>query len=109
MAKTTRLNLEKVISILKEHKEELKEKYGVTQIILFGSFAKSIQTKKSDIDIVVRLKKPLGLEFVRLAYFLEEFLGKKVDVATFECFQKSFNNPRYRHIAEDIERSLIYV
>ncbi len=100
---------EKVISILKEELPSLRESFGVERIILFGSFAKGVQKKKSDVDILVDLRKPLGLEFVALADKLEEILGRKVDVATYDHFKSSFHNPRYKHIAEDIEESLIYV
>jgi len=100
---------EEVISILRKELPYLKDKYGVERIILYGSFAKGNQKKKSDIDILVDLRKTLGFEFVALADTLEEKLGRKVDVATFEHFKGSFHNPRYRHIAEDIEKSMIYV
>ncbi len=100
---------EKIIDILRRELPYLRERYGVEKIAVFGSFAKGLQRKGSDVDILVELKKPLGLDFVDLAYYLEEVLNKKVDVATFDCFKNSFKNPRYRPIAEDIERSLIYV
>jgi predicted nucleotidyltransferase len=35
------------------------------------------------LKIDIKLKKPLGLEFVELAYHLEEILGRKVDIATY--------------------------
>ena len=107
--KKTVLTREKVISILKKELPYLKDKYGVERIVLYGSFAKGKQKKKSDIDILVDLRKTLGLEFVELADRLEEILGRKVDVATFDHFKRSFNNPRYKHIAEDIKKSMIYV
>ncbi|MBI3379036.1 MAG: nucleotidyltransferase domain-containing protein [Nitrospirae bacterium] len=107
--RTTVLTREQVISILKKELPYLKDKYGVERIVLYGSFAKDSQKKKSDIDILVDLHKTLGLEFVALADTLEEKLGRKVDVATFEHFKRSFHNPRYRHIAEDIKKSMIYV
>lgn len=100
---------ERVISILRKEMPYLKGKYGVERIILYGSFAKGKQKKKSDIDVLVDLRKTLGFEFIALADRLEEKLGRKVDIATFEHFRRSFHNPRYRHIAEDIKRNLIYV
>jgi len=65
--------------------------------------------KKSDVDILVQLMKPLGLEFVELAYHLKKILKKKVDLATFDTLKRSLENPRYKHIASDIERTLSYV
>ncbi len=107
--KTTVLTREKVISILKKELPYLKDKYGVERIVLYGSFATGTQKKNSDIDILVDLKKPLGLEFVELADRLEEILGRKVDVASYDHYKRSFRNPRYKHIAEDIKESIIYV
>lgn len=107
--RTIVLTREQVISILKKELPYLKDKYGVERIVLYGSFAKGSQKKKSDIDILVDLHKTLGLEFVALADTLEEKLGRKVDVATLEHFKRSFHNPRYKHIAEDIKKSMIYV
>jgi predicted nucleotidyltransferase len=107
--RTTVLSPEEVISILKKYLPSLKNQYGVERIVLVGSFAKGTQKKKSDIDILVDLKKPLGFEFVNLADRLEEILGRKVDVATYDHYKRSFSNPRYKHIAEDIKKSMIYV
>ena len=76
---------------------------------IYGSFAKGSQTTKSDIDILVQLLKPLGLEFIDLAYYLEEILGRKVDLATFNTLHRSMENPRYKHIASDIKKTLSYV
>lgn len=100
---------EQVISILKKELPALRDKYGVEKIVLYGSFAKGTQKKKSDIDILVDIKKSIGLEFVSLADRLEEILGRRVDVATYAHFKDSFHNPRYKHIAEAIEKSMVYV
>jgi len=107
--KTAALTRESVIAILKNEMPFLKDRYGVEKIILYGSYAKGQPKKKSDIDILVALRRNLGFEFIELADRLEEILGEKVDVATFEHFKESFGNPRYKHIAEDIKQSMIYV
>ena len=107
--RTTMLTCEQLIAILKKELPSLRDHYGVERIILFGSYAKGTQKKKSDVDILVDIKKPLGLEFVALADRLEEILGRKVDVATYDHYKRSFHNPRYKHIAEDIKKSLIHV
>jgi hypothetical protein len=99
----------RVINILRKQLPQLRAKYGVEKIALYGSFAKGTARKRSDVDILVQLTRPLGLEFVRLAYELEESLGRKVDLATFDAFQDGRMNARYAHIASDIERTLLYV
>jgi len=57
----------------------------------------------------VELSRPLGLEFVELAKQLEKILGKKVDLATFETYRRSKQDPRRKHIAQNIEKDLIYI
>ena len=100
---------ERIIRILRRELPYLKEKYGVEKIVLYGSYAKGTHKKKSDIDILVDIKRPIGLEFVSLADRLEEILGRKVDLATYAHFKASFHNPRYKPIAKDIAKSMIYV
>ncbi len=103
------LTKEKVLQILREELPYLRGEYGVVRIAIYGSFAKGDPTKKSDIDILVQLVRPLGLEFVELAYHLEEALGRKVDLATLDTLHRSIENPRYRDIASNIESTLSYV
>ncbi len=103
------LTIGKIRQVLKKEISYLREKYGVERIAIYGSFAKGGSKKKSDIDILVQLTKPLGLEFVELAFYLEKVLGRKVDLATFDTLQRSIVNPRYKHIASDIQRTLSYV
>ncbi len=107
--RVSELSREQVIDILRREMPYLKAKYGVEKIILYGSFAKGSQKKTSDVDILVGLRKTLGLEFLELADTLEEKLGRKVDIATLDHYKRSFGNPRYKHIAEDIEKSMIPV
>jgi len=103
------LTKEKILNSLKKELPYVRERYGVEKIAIFGPFAKGSQRERSDVDILVELTKPLGLDFVALAYYFEDKLGKKVDITTFDFLRKSFENPRYKHIAEDIEKSLAYV
>jgi predicted nucleotidyltransferase len=100
---------QEIMQLLGKQLPYLQEKYGVQRIAVYGSFAKGNQTKKSDVDILVQLAKPLGLEFVELAYHLEKILKMKVDLVTFDTLKRSLESPRYKHIASDIERTLSYV
>jgi len=100
---------EQIFQILKKELPYLNEKYGVERIAIYGSFAKGNQRKRSDIDILVQLIKPLGLDFINLAYHLEKVLKRRVDLATFDTLKRSLENPRYKHIASDIQGTLSYV
>ncbi|RUM60201.1 MAG: nucleotidyltransferase [Persephonella sp.] len=74
-------NLEEIKKILREHKKELKEKYYVKNIALFGSYVRGEQTSKSDIDILVEFEKAITfIQFMKLENYLSHPLGLKVDL-----------------------------
>jgi predicted nucleotidyltransferase len=74
-------NLEEIKNILKKHKKELKEKYYVKSIALFGSYVRGEQAANSDIDILVEFEKPITLiQFIKLENYLSHLLGLKVDL-----------------------------
>jgi uncharacterized protein len=98
-----------ILNILKKEKTFLREKYGVEQVALFGSFAIDEANSESDIDIIVSLSKPLGFTFVQLADYLEDKLGRKVDLVTATTLEMGRADPRRAHIARKIQESLIYV
>ena len=103
------LTKNKIIETLKKEMPYLRKRYGVEQVAVYGSFAKGHQTKKSDIDILVKFLKPLGLEFMDLIYHLETVFGRNVDLTTFDTLRRSSHNPRYRRIASEIQKTLNYV
>lgn len=81
---------EKMISLLKSHKRQLK-KFGIRSVFLFGSVARNQARKRSDIDLLVDFERPIGLfEFARLKLYLEELLSRKVDLVTPEALRKEF-------------------
>jgi predicted nucleotidyltransferase len=73
---------QEIENILKKYKSELKRKFKVNKIGIFGSFARGEHTKLSDVDLLIELIEPIGWEFVDLKEFLEEVLGINVDLVT---------------------------
>ena len=64
-------------------KEYLHKTYGVEEIGVFGSYARGDNDENGDIDVSVELNQevPVGLfEFAGMKFFLEDLLGKKVDL-----------------------------
>lgn len=59
------------------------KKNGVVKAGIFGSYARGDQKKNSDIDILVKLSKPLGFRFAGIELELEDKLKKKVDLLTY--------------------------
>lgn len=98
-----------VLRILREEIPYLKEYYGVERIALYGSFAHGHPRAGSDVDLLVELGQPLGLEFIDMVYYLEHKLGRKVEVATFETLNHCLRQPHRRETALGIRRSFIDV
>jgi len=74
-------NVEEIRGILAKHKEELKERFRVKEIGIFGSYVRGEQKKSSDIDILVEFEEPVSLlGIVRLENHLSDLLSMKVDV-----------------------------
>ncbi len=67
--------------ILREHKAELREGYGVREIGLSGSYVRSEQRRRSDVDILVEFDTVPGLlKFIELEDYLSRLLGVRVDL-----------------------------
>ena len=64
------------------------KRQGVTKAALFGSVARGESRKKSDIDILINIRKDKSLlDIVRLELELEEKLGKKVDLVEYSAIK----------------------
>jgi len=66
--------------ILRKCLPEIREKYGVTSIGIFGSYARGEAAPASDIDIIVEFDRPIGWELVDLTDYLESVLHHNVDL-----------------------------
>jgi len=95
--------LDEIKKILKKHKKELKEKYGIKEIGIFGSYLRGEAKEESDLDILVEFKpdaKISLLDFVELNY-LSDLLGVKIDLV-----EKSALKPR---IGKQILSEVVYL
>ena len=77
------MNREEVLDILRTHKPTLADRFGVTELALFGSFARDEATDKSDIDILVKFDKPATSKtYFGVQFYIEDLLGRPVDLGT---------------------------
>jgi len=76
------IDKKEIENILKKYRSYLKDNYYVERIGLFGSFSRGEQTPESDIDIIVEFNGSVGWKFFTLKDFLENILGKKIDLVT---------------------------
>jgi len=99
------LSCQKIRNILKKEFPNLRKKYKIKKIGLFGSFAKGQQKKGSDIDLFIEFEGFCGLDAIRCINTLEKLLRRKVDVIT-PCGLKSI---RIKKIRDHIKKEIIYV
>src|SRR5437764_10068354 len=88
---------EQLFDLLRRNAPRLRD-YGVARFGLFGSFARGQQTDESDIDILIEFEEGRKSfdNFISLAFFLEELLGRKVDLVCRLLLEKkkTRDNPR---------------
>jgi len=90
-----------ILKVLAEEKEYLKKTYEINKIGVFGSYAKGLETDKSDIDIYVEFNNKTFRNISGLWVYLEDLYHKKIDLL-------------YKHkrskgaIFEQIQQDVIY-
>ncbi len=99
------MDREEIIATLRQHFAYLAAEYGIKRIGLFGSYAQGEPGEASDIDLIVEFERPIGFRFVELAEYLENILGRQVDLLT----PVGIQDIRLPWVATEIERSIIYV
>lgn len=88
-----------VLRISGMHKE-LRERFSVTRIGVFGSFARGEARPDSDVDILVEVAEPTFDHFMDLKFRLEEALQRPVDLVMADAVK-----PRLKTI---IEHEVLY-
>ncbi|MBI5664300.1 MAG: nucleotidyltransferase family protein [Nitrospirae bacterium] len=85
-----KFSLKDILNILKDSKKTLSEKYGVTDIAVFGSYIRNEHKGKSDIDIFVELKREFKTfdNFMDLKFYLQKITSKKIDLVIKESIRK---------------------
>jgi hypothetical protein len=95
------LNTNDIINFLKQEKHYLHKHFNVSDIAVFGSFAKNENISTSDVDILVEFDKVSFDKYVQLKIFLENKLSINVDLVR-----------KGPHLSSDflssIEKDLIY-
>lgn len=90
-----------IINFLSSHKQELEDRFSITKIGLFGSYARDCANKDSDIDIAIESQKKDFFLREELREYLESNLKKSVDIGYLDSIRKYYKNK--------IEKDIIYV
>jgi len=74
--------LDDIMSQLRALQPELRRRYPIRDMGVFGSYVRGEQREDSDIDVLVELGDGIGLlDYVGLQQDLSDALGVKVDLA----------------------------
>ncbi len=91
---------QEVFDTIHRHRERLQA-LGVSRLGVFGSFARGEARSESDIDMLVEFgpgRKSFDA-FMELAFFLEEILGRRVELVTVESLSPHLGP----HILAEVE------
>lgn len=86
---------------LQEIKPVLADRFHVSSIGYFGSYATGQQNDQSDLDLLVEFSQPVGWEFFTLERYLEQNIGLRVDLVT--------RNSLKEQIKESILKQVQYI
>ena len=72
-----------LLVLLGGQQETLKRRYAVKSLAIFGSAARDALSATSDVDLLVEFQTAPGFDrYFDLKFFLEELIGRPVDLVT---------------------------
>lgn len=76
-------NASQILKILESQKKELEKKYLISEMGLFGSYARGDYNEYSDIDILVDFDDRIdGFDYIKIAHHLEDAFKQKIDLVS---------------------------
>jgi len=70
------------LALLRKHEPDIKKRFGVSKIGIFGSFVRGEERPDSDVDVLVtfRTGKKTFDNYMECKFYLEDLFGRKVDL-----------------------------
>jgi len=70
------------LALLREHEPEIKKRFGVAKIGIFGLFVRGEERPDSDVDVLVTFRKDGETfdHYMECKFYLEDLFGRKVDL-----------------------------
>ena len=91
---------EHLLCLLGEHKAEIRDRFAVTRIGLFGSRCRDEARPESDIDVLVEFEQATFDRYMDLKFFLEDLLGGPVDLVLADSLKT--------RIRPTVQREVVY-
>ncbi len=94
-----KIGKKEALEVLRRYKREFENQYGVTEIGIFGSVARGESKPASDLDVVIKMRKPDLYYMVHIKETLEESFHTHVDIIQYRERMNPFLKKR---INEDV-------
>jgi predicted nucleotidyltransferase len=96
------MNIVEIKKILEKNNKYLRQTFHVMEIGIFGSFVKEEEKtdNDSDIDILITFRKGHKdfFNYMRLKYYLEDLLGREVDLVIKEAVKPRLKERIFREV-----------
>jgi predicted nucleotidyltransferase len=90
------MNKQVILTQLKDYMEEIRQRFSVRRLSIFGSVVRGEASEGSDVDVLVAFDRKATFDlFMDLKFYLEELLGTGVDLVTDKALR-----PQIRRIIE---------
>ena len=77
------MSKEVAVTLLKDHMREIRQRFSVQRLCLFGSVVRDESVDKSDVDVLVVFSQKATFDrFMDLKFYLKELLRIRVDLVT---------------------------
>jgi len=87
------MNKQIVLTKLNNAMREIKQRFSVKNLAVFGSIARDQADDNSDVDVLVAFSKKASFDlFMDLKFYLEDLLGTKVDLVTDKALRPQIRN-----------------
>ncbi len=96
------MNRENILNLLAQYKKRNRNRYGIENIGIFGSFARNEANDSSDIDICIQTKTPDMFAIVHIKEDLQNLFNKNIDIVRL----RERMNP---YLRKRIEKEVVYV
>ncbi|MCD6281782.1 MAG: nucleotidyltransferase family protein [Deltaproteobacteria bacterium] len=93
------MNKNEILNFLVQNKNDMKKRFSVKRIGLFGSFVRGSQHGKSDVDILVEFENPTFDNYMDLKFYLERNIGRPVDLVLVDSLKPRIRNLIIKEVA----------
>ena len=82
------LGYDEILKRLQQRQDEMRARFSVQRIGIFGSYLRGNASEKSDIDLVVDLAEPTFDHYMDLKFYLEAIFEKPVDLVLSDTIKR---------------------